>query len=45
MVFRQALWILGDEAAAEDAAGLGSPLGTFKSRLSRARQQLQKWLL
>jgi RNA polymerase sigma-70 factor, ECF subfamily len=28
----------------EAAAMLGIPLGTFKSRLSRARAQLQKWL-
>jgi RNA polymerase sigma-70 factor, ECF subfamily len=29
---------------AEAAATLGIPLGTFKSRLARARQKLQKWL-
>jgi RNA polymerase sigma-70 factor (ECF subfamily) len=28
----------------EAAASLGIPLGTFKSRLARARQKLQKWL-
>ncbi len=29
----------------EAASTLGIPLGTFKSRLSRARARLQKWLL
>lgn len=28
----------------EAAAAIGIPMGTFKSRLSRARAQLQKWL-
>ena len=28
----------------EAASAIGIPLGTFKSRLSRARAQLQKWL-
>ena len=35
---------LQDMDYAEAAASLGIPLGTFKSRLARARQQLQKWL-
>jgi RNA polymerase sigma-70 factor (ECF subfamily) len=35
---------LQDMDYAEAAASLGIPLGTFKSRLARARMQLQKWL-
>ena len=35
---------LQDMDYAEAAASLGIPLGTFKSRLARARMLLQKWL-